>query len=165
MRGNHGPGAKCDECGDVFVTKNKLKAHILRKHRKNNSAKNLKLIECIHCEQTFKQTKTLQLRRHLYKFHPEDHLKDKKFVCSVCFHIFASKEELEGHQEELHAHLKCFFCCKYFQITMHLESHMRNHTGERPFECSLCRQFFKTKGHLVVSHLILTFILGSFYCF
>jgi len=132
----------------------KLKMHILKKHNRHNSVKNLRVLECTYCEQTYPQTGTFQLRRHLCKSHSKDHLKDRKFVCSVCFHIFASQEELDGHQEELHAHLKCFFCCKYFQMTMHLESHMRNHTGERPFECSLCRQFFKTKGHLVVSTLI-----------
>jgi len=134
----------------------------VKKHNRNNSVKNFKLIECTYCEETFKGNIT-HLRKHLCKSHPEDHLKDRKFVCSVCFHIFASKEELDGHQKELHAHLKCFFCCKYFQNTVHLESHMRNHTGERPFECSLCRQFFKTKGHLTVSHLICEFNFELFF--
>ena len=44
-------------------------------------------------------------------------------------------------------------CLKEFVLKGNLTTHLRSHTGERPFECDLCQASFKTmdnlKNHLV----------------
>lgn len=44
----------------------------------------------------------------------------------------------------------CHICQKNFSSTSALQIHMRTHTGERPFVCSVCQKAFTTKGNLKV---------------
>jgi len=44
----------------------------------------------------------------------------------------------------------CPYCEKVFQNNSRLERHIRSHTGERPFTCTLCGDRFKQKCHLTV---------------
>jgi len=140
---------KCDECGLTCPSKQKLLAHIRQKHPVDKP-KTLKVHECPHCEKTFHAKYHVAFRKHLCLEHPEEHLKDSPHPCIVCYHTFATEDELNVHLET-HAYLKCTICDKYSMNIGHLQSHMRIHTGERPFKCTLCDQSFKTNGHLSVS--------------
>uniref|UniRef100_A0A8C6WRF6 C2H2-type domain-containing protein n=1 Tax=Neogobius melanostomus TaxID=47308 RepID=A0A8C6WRF6_9GOBI len=45
---------------------------------------------------------------------------------------------------------ECPFCTKSFMSKQKLETHVRVHTGQRPFSCSICAKTFARKDHLDV---------------
>ena len=42
----------------------------------------------------------------------------------------------------------CNLCGKRFMRRLHLENHVRSHTGQRPFQCSICFKGFTQKSHI-----------------
>lgn len=47
----------------------------------------------------------------------------------------------------------CKLCNKHFGSFSALETHIRSHTGAKPFTCTVCEKSFSTKGNLKVSAL------------
>lgn len=60
-------------------------------------------------------------------------------------------EEDDEEEETLETNTsdhQCEICGKELLSAYTLANHMRSHTGERPYGCSVCEKFFKTKSNL-----------------
>ncbi|XP_041635063.1 early growth response protein 4-like [Cheilinus undulatus] len=73
-------------------------------------------------------------------------LKVKPFPCSVqgCERRFSRSDELNRHVR-IHTGQKpftCTICARSFSRSDHLTTHTRTHTGEKPFSCDVCGKRF-----------------------
>lgn len=52
--------------------------------------------------------------------------------------------------------LECPYCGKRLWDKHHMMTHLRTHTGERPYSCDVCSASFAQKGNLMVHNRIHT---------
>ncbi|XP_017165399.1 uncharacterized protein LOC108167075 [Poecilia reticulata] len=76
--------------------------------------------------------------------------RDQRFACNYCGKCFTSSRSLETHVR-VHTGERpysCAQCGKRFTQSGHLKTHQSVHTGERPFSCEHCGKRFAAKQNL-----------------
>ncbi|XP_061925550.1 zinc finger and BTB domain-containing protein 41 [Entelurus aequoreus] len=131
---------QCDVCLQCYSTKSNLTVH--KKKHASDAPFQKKEHKCPFCNKLHASKKTLA--KHVRRFHP-DHLQE---------FLSKRKKKSEGW--------KCAICMKTFSRRPHLQEHMILHTQDRPFKCSFCDEYFKSRFARLKHHE--KFHLGPFPC-
>jgi len=170
---------ECNICNKTFTQYTGL-----RKHMKNTHSEGLKSHMCITCGKVFAQAASLathmsvhtgekpylcpvcgkafadnsNMRGHIKTVH----IVEGEFPCQTCNRMFKSKLRLMRHERCMHTDLPrpytCHHCGKGFLVQSSLVVHERMHTGEKPFQCTICLRSYRRhnilKEHIRKMHVL-----------
>ena len=140
---------KCTKCDKVFAHKFRYKEHVL-KHPNESCF----MFVCEICGKGFKQASNR--KTHMTMIHSGE----RNFVCNICGTRWKRSYDLHKHRRLVHEGIKpkvnkpstgkkrspCPVCGGMFT---ELQSHMRKHTGEKPYQCNICERRFAASNTLV----------------
>ncbi|XP_044735145.1 zinc finger protein 501-like [Chrysoperla carnea] len=160
----------CDICGKSFLRPDALKKHLTCFHG------NVRAFHCTICNKEFKGHLSQHMRTHKQDkphgcancgarfaqrsqltVHQRIHSGEKPYRCQVCWKAFAHSTALKLHTRR-HTGVKPFKCllCENvaFSQLPHLKKHMLCiHKTNKPYLCTHCKTFFKTKNDLEAHQL------------
>ncbi|XP_057670367.1 gastrula zinc finger protein XlCGF57.1-like [Diorhabda carinulata] len=89
---------------------------------------------------------------------PTKKFSSNNYQCNVCFREFISKTHLNTHMYD-HMGVKpfmCEFCSKEFVRIDSLRNHLKMHTNDRKFQCDICQRRFVRRITLIEHYRIHT---------
>ena len=127
----------CDKCDQKFARMETLKEHVKVVHE------NIRY-SCSLCQMTFNTKVTF--RYHNIQIHSTD----KRYECKVCGIRKPTVSHVRRH-ERIHSdsQFQCSFCPKKLYDQETLTAHERQHTGEKPFKCTICSAAFASQKGLL----------------
>lgn len=128
----------CDVCNKTFKDPWSYKIHMST--NRNHIPPELLIYQCNDCDMKFASERSLGV--HV----KSAHLKYRgRLRCDRCEKTFCNRSGLSRHVAEIHERVYkrprndiCEQCGRAFPSAQILRSHMRTHTGEKPYQCDLC---------------------------
>ncbi|CAH2209520.1 jg17518 [Pararge aegeria aegeria] len=115
----------CDDCGNTFKSKCKLKVHWKKVHM-------LSSLVCAFCKRMFKSYKAFHV-----------HKKKNSKSCEIAKH---NNVKVEG------VGTARIFCCKQCNYSSKrakdISAHIVTHTGDRPYQCDICLKTYTQQSSL-----------------
>ncbi|KAI5636827.1 hypothetical protein NE865_10418 [Phthorimaea operculella] len=142
-----GNDAYCVECDKHYPDIYRYRWHLANSARHKPRKKTR--VPCPGCDKVF--SKNIYMKDHYNLVH----LKCYKYCCDHCNKNFIRNADLVKHRRRVHEgqlppkNKICYMCGKGFTTNKILANHIRTHTGERPFACTMCPARFAQSAALV----------------
>ena len=127
---------KCTECGRCCES-----SSVLAVHKRSHSGE--KQYSCTQCGKSFSSPQSLT-------DHTGRHTGEYLYSCTQCQRRFLTATALSAHMNIHTGKYKCTECGRCCKSSSDLAVHRRSHSGQKPFECTVCSKRF-TKSSQVKS--------------